>query len=375
MTIESEQTLRTRARIHQELSAQVEEAKTRAGSQVDINEILSEAISTAARSMVQTLNADRSQMLNDHARVWADVERIIRETWGEALDQFYAVVVCSEELCRIWNYANIADASSQKDAMFGAMSSISARALRCALEVHVLLSRGFPGGAAARARSVHELAVVARVLSTYGPGTDLARRYLDHSSIDQYEWATKDRLSAPVTELGWTPEAMKDLSSKVSSLDAQYGAGFNQPYGWAESLFSGGRIGPMRLATLVNMEEGRPDYRIHSHDLHPTAWGGELNLEVGGQVSSWRLTGLAGPAIATLIPLAQIVADTLKKGRTGVVNYYDMLCIAPVFHLVQEAEEVLMDAEAAAAERIKCEPVHPEPPPARPSLDWQPMEQ
>jgi hypothetical protein len=370
MTRESEESLRFREKFHRRIEGLVSELRV---SRDDhrVAEAIREATARTSRSMVQTLARDRSRMLTEHADMWIDVERIVRETWGDALDKLYAIIICCEELARIWNYANVADAEAEDDAMFSAMSSIAVRTIRTALEVHLLLSRGFPGGATARARSIYELAVVARALSTHGPDSDLARRYIGHRWIDQYQWANEYQQRTESTGEDPLPaDEVEAIERARVELVARYGQGFDQSYGWAAPLFEGGRLSPARLASTVDMEHGRPDYVAHSHHVHPTALGGELNMEVGGQVASWRLSGLAEPANSTMVRLAQVLSDTLTHGRTGVVNHYDMLGLSTVFQLVEEAEKAFLDAEQVAAARISVEVIRPEPPPMRPSHEW-----
>jgi hypothetical protein len=180
------------------------------------------------------------------------------------------------------------------------------------------------------------------------------------------------RFAAPTQDDPLFSKEMRQLESMRKELLRRYGESFDQAYGWAAYLFKDGRIGPMRLASTLDMEHGRPDYIAQSHELHPTAWGWELNLELSGQVSSWRLTGLAEPANASMIRLAQIMSDTLTDGRTGAsVNYYDMVGISTVFQLVEEAEHAFVDAETIADSRIEVEAVHPQPRPMRPSNGWE----
>jgi len=86
------------------------------------------------------------------------------------------------------------------DSVSKALILLQARACQTSFEVHALLTAGFRGGAYGRYRTLHELAVIAALISQCGrqPGhADLADRYLDHSHIDQPRSPTAGR-SAPV---------------------------------------------------------------------------------------------------------------------------------------------------------------------------------
>lgn len=297
MTNGSEESLRFRESFHTRIETLLEQAISQGVDEETVTRAATEAIKQSAEPLLARLREDRPRMLADHAAMWSDVERIINETWGEALDKLYSVIVCAEELGRIWNFANRYDAENDDDRIFDIMSGLLARATRAAFEVHLLLTRGFSAGASARARSVYELAVVARVMAEYGDTHDLPTRYRDHVVIDQYLWAKEHEDKAE--ELGREPlgrESISELEQQRNLLVEAYGEEFGKNYGWAAPLFPGGRIGISRLEKMVNMDFGRPDYIAHSQEIHPTSWGADLNRELGNHVASWRLTGLAEAA-------------------------------------------------------------------------------
>ena len=75
------------------------------------------------------------------------------------------------------------------DPVFEALIGLYARACRVAREVHHLLSGGFPFGALARSRTLHELAVITIGIADYGRDeahADLADRFLQHAWIARY---------------------------------------------------------------------------------------------------------------------------------------------------------------------------------------------
>lgn len=372
MTAQTEKTLQLRRDFHERIQQILVRALEKGAEVGVVAEAMSRAAEGSARVMVDSLADDRPRMLAEHALMWKDVEDILRETWGGALDRLYSVVVAVEELARGWDYANHADAEADGDLMFQVMSSLLARAIRTAFEVHLLLTRGFPAGATARARSLHELAVVARVMVQHGNDHDLPTRYVDHRHIDQYLWVQNHQEHAE--DLGrepFTADEVKNLTAMRDHLVAEHGAGFGQAYGWAAPLFtSGGGISVLRLAGTVDMDWGRPDYVGDSQEVHPTAWGAELNQELDGQVGSWRLTGLADPANSTMVRLCQVLGDGLVYGRPDVVNQYDVLGLATAYELVEDAQATFVAAERSAAERIVSDPLRPDPPTMRSAGNW-----
>jgi hypothetical protein len=124
------------------------------------------------------------QMLREHRALHRGFKRRLRATHGPALDALYAVYVGMEEIG-----SNLQQIHQDRDDdLTVALLGLQARASLVLLEIHNALSNGFPLAAWARARSLHETAVIADVLSDHGrePGTeDLATRYLAHAVLDQ----------------------------------------------------------------------------------------------------------------------------------------------------------------------------------------------
>jgi hypothetical protein len=67
-----------------------------------------------------------------------------------------------------------------------AMAGLLARVARVGWEVRTLLAAGLPGGALARARTLHEASVIATVLGRH-PDTDVVQCYLDHADVDKFQ--------------------------------------------------------------------------------------------------------------------------------------------------------------------------------------------
>lgn len=74
----------------------------------------------------------------------------------------------------------------KQDYLFEALTGLHARACRVAVEIHHLLAGGFPMGALARCRTLHEIAVTMMILADFGcmdEHPDLAERFLLHEDI------------------------------------------------------------------------------------------------------------------------------------------------------------------------------------------------
>jgi Family of unknown function (DUF5677) len=121
------------------------------------------------------------------------------------------------------------------DSVSEALVLLQARACQTSFEVHALLTARFPGGAYGRYRTLHELAVIAALISEYGrqPGhADLADRFLNHTYIEQYRQAGHRQRSGP--ELGAPPlpaGTMRELKQERDRLIRRYRRDYRADYG------------------------------------------------------------------------------------------------------------------------------------------------
>ncbi len=129
---------------------------------------LQEALDEVVPRIARDLARRAPRMLRQHRRVNRGFERHLRKHWGKALDRFYAIVVCAEEVGHKLHGAHRKAVAEEFDPVFEALIGLYARACRIAREVHQLLSGGFSFGALARSRTLHELAVITIVIADYG---------------------------------------------------------------------------------------------------------------------------------------------------------------------------------------------------------------
>jgi hypothetical protein len=252
------------------------------------------------------------------ARRLAGLERLAG-IWGDALDSYYTVTVAAIELGAMYSQRS-AEAQVPADRVTSALALLHARTCQTSLEVHALLTAGFPGGAYGRYRTLHELAVTTAVIAEYGrtpEHADLADRYLDHTHIEHYQQARHFQRSS--SHLGWQPfsrEIMRTLKDERDRLIARYGRDYAQPYGWAAGLIRP----PLtfeRLEAKANMNLLRYFYVTGSHLVHATAHGLRMTLAPAQDGAS--VITIAGPSVAGLSQPAQASLNALLDVTGGLV--------------------------------------------------------
>lgn len=215
-----------------------------------------------------------------------------------------------------------------------------------------LLVNGQPAVAWPTARSLHEFNVTAAVIAEHG--NDLAERFLSYKYVDQLRYIKHtDEHAGKTGHEPFDPATRADVEAKVEALRSKFGKQFNLPYGWAAHLFEGER-GFAGVERLAGMEHWRADYLAGSQFTHATPWGAELSYEAGAAVTYWRITGLGDPLSHVLVSLLQLLHTVVSHGKEA--NFYNLVGLAAIRHLVAEAEQLVIPSERKASQRVKDSP-------------------
>jgi hypothetical protein len=221
--------------------------------------------------------------------------------WGRALDLYYMILVGAEEAGADFDRRHTPADGYTDDLLFEVLAGLHARACRTAGEIHALLSAGFPYGALARCRTLHELG---------------AQRFLDHDAVLRHQDAIAYQKNCTVLGADpFSPEEMAEWREDYDAILAQYGKNFRQPYGWAEPLTSSVRSFT-ELEHLADVSHLRSYFRWASHEIHSDARGWVLNQhEWNGEL--YRLTGRTGEGLADpgSLGVISLLQSTVKFSR------------------------------------------------------------
>ncbi len=249
-------------------------------------------LSEGGSRLLEDLLGRAPAMLLEHAEDRLKFEASIRETWGEALDLFEVFHVICLEAGETFNTRHRPDAAANQDYAFEALTRIHARACLVAGEVLALLRAGYPSGAHARWRTIHELAVVAFFIHEHGGET--ARRYLLHDAIQSHKAAKSYQMHH--AKLGYEPmpdEEFEEVQRRRKALVAEFGSCFADPYGWAAEVLGRRARFFIQIEEAVNMQHMRPYYGMASHGVHPNIRGSHFDLGI----APGRDILLAGPSV------------------------------------------------------------------------------
>lgn len=186
-----------------------------------------------------------------------------------------------------------------------------ARACQITEEVICLLGAGFADGAMARWRTLHEIAVVASFVGTYGE--DLAERYLLHQVVESKRAADDyEKFRVRLRREPLRAEEIKKLQESFDALERRFGSEFLTPNGWAAHHLHLRRPTFRDIEQAAKIDHLRPYYRMASHPVHANSKGifFQLGLLRESQIllSGPSNAGLVDPGHGTAISLSQVSA-------------------------------------------------------------------
>jgi hypothetical protein len=237
-----------------------------------------------------------------------------------------------EEFCR--NYRG-RPSGGELDPLFDALALIAGSVLRIGLEVFNLLENGYPAGALARCRTLHELSVSAWILSDYGRRSgleSLGLRYMAHT--DARGWVKAQTWVMAGSGSHFDEEELARLRQRQNAAVRAFGGSLKRDWGWAIPLFdSPDNCTFAALEQLADLSQLRGHFSYASNYVHGGTEAVVPNLADEGSgdymVVSATLAGLGLPldmarfavAITTAALIAGSATDDSPKPSATVLLY------------------------------------------------------
>jgi hypothetical protein len=217
------------------------------------------------------------------------------------------------------------------------------RACQVTDEIACLLENGFADGAMARWRTLHEIAVVATVISQHGE--DIAERYLAHQFVESKR--AMDKYLACCKQLGYQPlplREQKKIQRNYDKVHAKYGKPFTTDYGWAAFHLKSNRPTFADLEAAAGRAEMRAHYQMGNDNIH----AGIKSIFVRLGLLDYQLF-LAGRSNAGFTEPGQNAAITLTRLSVLVCmsepNFDDLVVGAMMVTLGEEIPRLFAKAE------------------------------
>lgn len=227
-------------------------------------------VNISAKTSRKILKELKSRWATEHNLQGEEVSEFrdrLEGRWGEPLDQLRMLLTVARE----WfdgRHKRAISQTTHKDKQFREIiARLLARASQVTDEIICLLENGFADGAMARWRTLHEIAVVAAVISQHGSG--IAERYVAHQAVESKR--ALGRHMACYKKLGHKPIPKRDqrrILKAYASAIARYGKAFNSLYGWAAFHIKKTNPTFADLEEEAGRAEMRPYYQMGSDNVH-----------------------------------------------------------------------------------------------------------
>jgi hypothetical protein len=317
---------------------------------------LPEATAKAASELLQRLKAKADEMFVDRRGIREGFLERQCQKWGKPLDQLFMLLEAAREAGEGYNESFETVAAAEQDYVFDALRRLHARACLVASEILWLMEGGYPSGAMARWRTLHEIAVVGCFIKE--KGQEVAEKYLLHHVVDTYKAA--EDFQKRCGTLGYEPLSAQELSQMQADRDTlcqRFGKDYREQWGWAAAALKPKPATFAEIEAAVSFDHHRPFYKLACHSNHAGSKG--IQFELGNALNpSGADVMLAGPSDAGLCDPGTCTAVSLLQITTILLLYRNekltaLIVIAALELLTDEILESFAAAEAALAAKAK----------------------
>lgn len=281
------------------------------------------------------------------------------QRWKPSFDHLEMMWMIASELGEMHGNAIQAETGKDNNAVMAALACIFPRALLVSQEIICLLKGGFPDGALARWRSLHELTVTAMYIAKHGEIAAVPYLLSFHFSARRAAHQMNEH-SEQAKIRNFSKEEMKEFDARCSGAEEILGRKIaNDKYGeWPAIMQTHTNFAA--IEEDVDMNHWRPRYRwasTHTHAHHRP-----LDKLLGMAEASNEVhligasnSGLVDPLQMTAITLAQVTITYLFHGVNAdrIVHSNIMLSLAEQMSTIAiENERVTYEAFEAQRKHL-----------------------
>lgn len=245
-------------------------------------------------------------------------ESRLYDRWSEPLERFQAYIALNLELVD-WYLES--ESALSRSAKGRALVLLHGRACEVAMQIRKLLESGFPDGATARWRTLHEISVTARLIASNDEET--AERYLDYQVIKHYYDA--ETYQDHHQKLGFEPfseEELERIEERKDEIIEKHGESIDDNgygNGWLNHL---GIHGMKNKEEEVELEFLHPFYDLANSRIHAGPKGAFMRLGHGDFPDDDRVSfgpsnsGFTVPGQLTMLSLSYVTSALLAQNLT-----------------------------------------------------------
>ncbi|MGV9231752.1 DUF5677 domain-containing protein [Streptomyces nigra] len=290
--------------------------------------------------------------LRANRRIDREFNKRLERRYIQAFNAYIVATYCAREAGESIARSRPEHLTAPQEATFDALIGLHAKSCRVAGEILALLANGFPEGALARCRTLHEMAVVAGAIAdaTDDPDNeDLAIRFLDHGVVDLRNSA--QRYQEDHVRLGMEPLEQDFLDKVEDGFNAaitKYGVDFKRDYGWAKKYCPDANFAG--LEKKVRMGHMRGYYKWANNEVHAGSRSLSLNISEFRGRRLLRVgktnVGLVDPASMALNSLHQVTVMLIVKGHSGSTDLTGLITMQALNEMRKRAEDMFLEADS-----------------------------
>jgi len=281
--------------------------------------LIKELIESFSDSLKSSLLKDSPSMLEEHRKFHHDFCERNYSRWSDAFDLFETLLVICKEVGEDFNISYRPKAIKDNNLVFDLLVRLHARSCLVSQEILCLLKSGFPDGANARWRTLHEIAATALFMKKHGQ--ECAERFYWHEWIESYKGMVQhEHYEERLNEQPPSVEEIEHCRVIRDELLVKYGQEFKKTNAWA-SPFLPNNANISEIEKDVSLDHMRPYYKLASQNIHSGAKG--LKAEFGISETSEDIllvgqsnSGMVVPAHATAISISQLTTALLSVDST-----------------------------------------------------------
>lgn len=278
-----------------------------------------------AQSFAKILDKNAKEYVSYNKNIILGFEENLHNIWGAPLDRFNLLIIMCREIGSDINNKFRHPDYPVKSYKLEVSTRIHAHAVHLASEIFQLLKGGFADGAMARWRSLHECAVIIRVIAE-SPEV-IAEKYYHHKTVDDYKFSQSYR--EHYKTLGFeelNEKTIMQIKIKYDELIDKYGVNYANDNGWANDVFSKKKVTFFDLEEFSELGWLRPFYKFSSVRVHlgSKSLDYKLSLSLSSKFKKNEVL-ISGPSNEGLIDPMQCTALSLIYVTTSLMSLIDSI--------------------------------------------------
>lgn len=233
------------------------------------SEIFDDVIDKLVKVMLSSMKKRESDVLFDQEALLWGFGDSIQEFWETALKTMQLFLVAADE-------ASAAYSAEERELFhndsWSLFTNVYARSVLVSKEIFILLKNGFPDGALARWRKLHELSTVALCINEHG--NSVATRFMEHERVEAYKAALAHNANEKTLGVDKISEdELEEMKHDYDYLLEKYGETYRYDYGWASEALKKKKPTFRDIEMSVSQDHLRSYYQMACRNVHAGAKG------------------------------------------------------------------------------------------------------